>query len=139
MIRFFLAVLKFCCTKYLFKQLLSCSFCRYIHRFRNEPPKSRDERGGGVGGRGDEFWWTKEPSRSSTPKESDSSTFSPPVRLRDTLKGSGKSVRKPPRSPDTKSAISSAKIMRNQVCLDFLWNFSADAGEEGMKCTRVIY
>eukprot|EP00112_Aurelia_sp_Birch-Aquarium-sp1_P022326 Seg626.5 transcript_id=Seg626.5/GoldUCD/mRNA.D3Y31 product="Proline and serine-rich protein 3" protein_id=Seg626.5/GoldUCD/D3Y31 len=79
------------------------TIARYIHRFRNEAPRSRQERDleSIVEAKGGEFWWVADPSNSSTPKESDSS-FSPPVRLRD----SWKLRRKPPKSPELRHSMS---------------------------------
>ena len=55
-------------------------FSRYIHRFRNAPPSSRQARDRQYtdSGKGGEFWWLSEPSpsNSSTPKEG-----TPPERL----------------------------------------------------------
>jgi len=84
------------------------TIARYIHRFRSEPPKSRAER------TGDDFWWAKEPSSSSTPKDSDSSTFSPPVQLREAIQRNKSSAKKPPASPEKKTDISGRKIKRDK-------------------------
>ena len=53
-------------------------FSRYIHRFRNAPPSSRQARDRQYtdSGKGGEFWWLSSPPSSSTPKEG-----TPPERL----------------------------------------------------------
>lgn len=63
-----------------FKPLPDSTLARYIHRFRNAPPSSRQARDHGYfdSGKANEFWWlSPSPPSSSTPKVS-----TPPEQLR---------------------------------------------------------
>ncbi|XP_065056274.1 uncharacterized protein LOC135684579 isoform X1 [Rhopilema esculentum] len=89
------------------------TIAKYIQRFRNEPPKSREERLQNVVevSKGNEFWWAEQVNDSSTPKDSDVSSFSPPVRLREAAeKGRPKPLwkrgGKPPLSPEQRKTSS---------------------------------
>eukprot|EP00794_Sanderia_malayensis_P011347 gene11347-12530_t len=83
------------------------TIAEYISRFRNQPPKSREERQRNISSVGD-FWWLNLPDNASTPKDFNSSSSSPPERLRKT-----NTPKRPPKSPDQRRRDRSQREMRS--------------------------